>query len=149
MKTSARKTVSAFALGALFFVSLASVCTTMMTACGADCSEHTFSAMTEAGTGISAMALDCLKAGPTCVAMADHMTTFAESFPSVAAKTFLLLLSCIAVFVFWQTAHGKDRIGDVLRVKLKYLSRRRSEPIVPEHLAFAFSRGILHSKIYA
>lgn len=147
MKPSARKTVSAFALGALFFASLAGVCTTMMTACGTDCSGHAMATM--ANAGVSAMAADCLTAGPACVAFADHMTTFAESFPSVAAKTLLLLLSGIAVIVFWRTVRDTDRIGNVLRVRLKNLSRRRSEPIVPEHLAHAFSNGILHSEIYA
>ncbi len=83
--------------------------------------------------------------------MKDHMTTFASQYPSIGTDVASILLTVVTVlFIAWFLVTKSDLNGyEKLRVKLKSLRWRLSNSVSPDFLVFAFSRGILNSKIYA
>ncbi|GEM_PF-6931737 len=147
MSTSIKHTVSIFALSTLLLVSFVSVCRQMLTTCGWDCSP----------AGMSVMHMDtqtdgCALNAWTCsTPIQEHMTTFASMYPSLATDVllFLFVLAGSAFFIVsgWRF---KDEPGDHarLRAKLRSLRQRLSNSIAPNFLVFAFSQGIINSRLY-
>lgn len=151
MKMELKKAVSIFALSTMLLVSFAIVCKQMLVSCALDCTKQT--TMEVMGTG---MQMDgCTQnSSAYSTSMKDHMTFFASVYPSTATSSASPLLSIVvAVFFFAWLAGSRASIESIisarLRVRLRSLARSLSNFVAPDFLVFAFSRGILNSKIYA
>ncbi len=148
MIASAQKTVSIIAMSAMLSVSLIGICKQMFIPCVLNCSNVTMSAMR-----MDAQADGCAQKSASCpTPMKDHLTTFASMYPSVAtdAASLPLLIASVAFFFAWfliSNSEFDDR--EKLRVKFRGVRRRLSNFVSPNFLVFAFSQGILNSKIYA
>jgi hypothetical protein len=146
MNTGSKKVVSAFALTALVLVSFVSVCRQMVSACGSNCAEQAMSAW-----HVGDRADACTQGMAICSdVVGGHMATFASLYPSAAASGPTLLLAVGFALLAWflQSKHTHDH-RDRFRVKWRSLRLRIVASVTPDFLVFAFSRGILHSKIYA
>lgn len=148
MENRLKKWLSIFGLSTLILVSVLGVCKEMLTPCGPNCSPQTMGAVHANDT-----ADVCIQGDPTCSApIGDHMMTFAGIYPSVAAENFVSLLSVAAAVLaiaWFLTAKHKPGVDGTARAKIRSLTWRFSNSIAPDFLLAAFSRGILHSKIYA
>lgn len=141
-----RKLVSTFALTAMILASLVGVCKQMVMACSMDCGVQTVSA------AHAEMDMGGCADGPTCAHTSqDHMTTFASLYPSVVTDAASLLLVIAVAFSIAWFFISRQKLGDTekLRVQLRYLKQRLSHFVAPDFLVFAFSNGILNSKIFA
>lgn len=147
MKKRFMKLISALVLSAMLLVSVFSVCRQMLMSCGFDCTQQAMSAI-----HLDAVMNGCAHGDVACSSPArDHMTTFASMYPAVVSNAAALLIIATGTFFlawFLISKHEQSDHEDS-RVKLKYLRQRIANSVAPDFLIFAFSRGILNSKIFA
>lgn len=148
MQKQFNKFFSIFVLTTIILVSLVGICKQMLVSCGIDCSQQSMSAMQ-----MDSKADGCSQNSTTCstASMSDHMTTFASMYPSVVTDTLSLLLvvAAVVVFAWFLISKGNILDNEKLKAQLRSLRQRLSNSVTPNFLVFAFSRGILNSKIYA
>ena len=143
-----RKFASSFALTALILASFVGVCKQMIASCGIDCSQQAMSAMR-----MDSKMDNCTQGSATCstASMSDHMTTFASMYPSVATNVVSLffIITAVLVCAWFLISRGDILDNEKLKAQLRNLRLRVSQSVAPNFLVFAFSQGILNSKIYA
>ncbi len=149
MGTFVKRFVSAFTLVTVLLVSGISICTQMMSVSCLGCAHHEMSMLeTASHQGMN----DCGMNNKNCSSpSSDHMTTFARLYPSTPVDALLNILFVLGVvFVVIRSFNIKDYLIDAERLKAKVKNYRRNlaNSPAPNFLVFAFSRGILHSKIY-
>ncbi len=149
MNLPLKKALSVLALSAILFVSLISVCKQMVAPCG-DCLHQAVAGIVQISAVQMNQADGCAQNVARCVMGPDQMVVFSGIYPTIAVSGFLALAIIGVVSLFWLR-----RIWDLaaengrLKVKVKSLRWRLIDACTPDFLVAAFSRGILHSKIYA
>ncbi len=148
MKKRFQRILSSFALVTITLVSLVSVCKQMFTICGFDCAQHEMS-MSES---IHRNMMDCSTNARACSSpSSDHMATFASLYPSTETDAWsAVLILCAVVVIAWSFNIKKDLLdAERLKAKIRNDLRSLAHSFTPNFLVLAFSRGVLHSKIYA
>lgn len=148
MEQQFKKVISAFALTTMILVSLVSVCRQMQMTCGWDCSHQTIRAM-----HMETQTVPCAQNNTSCsVSIQDHMTSFSNRYPSIATDAVsLAFISTTFILLAWLLFSKRDIsfVNEERKAQLRSLRGRLSKSVTPEFLIFAYSRGILNSKMYA
>lgn len=144
-----RKIATLFAVIAMILASFVSVCKQMVGFCDFDCAQQTMTTM-----HMDVEMNECAQDSSTCpISMKDHMTSFASIYPSTAAANTPLILSMVVAVFFLAWFIGSKKTTETvisarIRTRLRSLAQNLSNFVAPNFLVFAFSRGILNSKIY-
>jgi hypothetical protein len=149
MSSLLRKILSSFILVTVLLVSLVGICKQMLNATCLGCAQHEVAMVETASHHDMA---ECGMDAKSCPApVGDHMTTFASLYPATpvnAADLASILFVVFAVaFLFDTKKHFVD--FERMRAKTRSYIRKRLGASKLDVLVVAFSRGILHSKIYA
>ncbi|MFA5750399.1 MAG: hypothetical protein WC895_04210 [Candidatus Shapirobacteria bacterium] len=148
MKRHINTLASSLVIATLVLVSLISVCKQSLMTCAMDCSSEMTGAV-QISVGMNG----CDASMSACGApMQDHMTTFASMYPSAtsdasSSSLAIIGITLLAAWVFISTDASVDR--ERMRTRLRVLRRRLPQANSPNFLVFAFSQGILNSKIFA
>ncbi len=135
MEKRVQKALSSLVLTTIVLVSVVSVCKQMFMVCGFDCAGQSMSMMDHAHQNMGT----------------DHMASFASVHPSTMPDAFSTLFVACAVFVALWVFSIKDHLIDAERLtaKTRCCIRNLAQSFTPSFFVLAFSKGILHSKIYA
>jgi len=147
-----RKIASTFALTAMVFASFIGVCKQTSLSCGMGSMEAMGAMTMGVHAHMDVQEDGCAGQSATCAdASANHMTTLASLYPSVTTDvSSILLIVGMAFFVAWVLTTKEATDGyERLRARLRSLKDHLSRSVSPDYLVFAYSRGILNSKIYA
>lgn len=101
------------------------------------------------GSMTNDMMADCMQKNTGCeVSLAEHMKPFSQAHPfseTNILNTLLMLTFVVCFWIFQNYLLDHERFRQKLRSHLHALA----QSFTPPFLIFAFSKGILHSKIYA
>ncbi len=147
MEKRFNRLATSFAFTALILASVVGICKQTPAVCGLSCSEQAMGAI-----HIDSATEGCEQNISTCSAsIEDHMTSFTAVYPSVTANTVSLLSVAVTAFLAaWFLAAKRETEGyQKIKARLREFKRRISNSFSPAFLVFAYSQGILNSKIYA
>jgi len=93
---------------------------------------------------------DCMQDSRNCPIPAEHMSQFFSVHPATLLDQLAFFLVLVVLSVAWFLVF-KNFVAENerLRLKLRNSMKHLAHAFTPNFLVFAFSKGILHSKIYA